>query len=129
MDSKRQHKYSRLILRDIAEIFQKDFSHSFGNAFITITDVQVTPDLSVARVYISILAAPDKQAVVDLIQEKKGAIRGELGRKIGKQVRIVPDLVFFLDETEDRAERMDALFDSLDIPPEDKTVDPESPDS
>ena len=126
MDSKRQHKYSRLILRDIAEIFQKDFSHSFNNAFITITDVVVTPDLSIARVYISILAAPDKQAIVDLIQEKKAAIRGELGRKIGKQVRIVPDLIFFLDETEDRAERMDALINSLDIPPEDENVDSET---
>ena len=129
MDTKRQHKYSRLILRDIAEIFQKDFSSSFGNAFITITDVEVTPDLSIARVYVSILAAPDKQAIVDAIQDKKGAIRGELGRKIGKQVRIVPDLIFFLDETEDRAERIDAIIDSLDIPPEDETTESETPES
>ena len=124
METKRQHKYSRLILKDIADIFQKDFSRSFGNAFITITDVEVTPDLSVARVHVSILAAPDKQAIVDKIQEKKSAIRGELGRKIGKQVRIVPDLVFFLDDTEDRAEKIDEIFDKLDIPPAEDDLNP-----
>ena len=129
METKRQHKYSRLILKDIAEIFQKDFSHSFGNAFITITGVEVTPDLSIARVHVSILAAPDKQAVVDKIQEKKSAIRGELGRKIGKQVRIVPDLIFFLDDTEDRAERIDAIFDNLNIPPAEDDLDLEKTDS
>ncbi len=123
MNSQRQHKYSRLILKDIAELFQRNYSNSFGGAFITITDVEVSPDLSIARVYVSVLAAPDKQAVVDKIQDMKGAIRGELGRKIGKQVRIVPDLVFFLDETEDRAERIEKIIDDLDIKPEEDTND------
>ena len=98
MESQRQHKYSRLIQKDVAELFQRNYTHSFGGAFVTITDVEVTPDLSIARVYVSVLAAPDKQAVVDKIQDMKGAIRGELGRKIGKQVRIVPDLIFFLEQ-------------------------------
>lgn len=123
MNSQRQHKYSRLILKDIAELFQRNYSNSFGGAFITITDVEVSPDLSIARVYVSVLAAPDKQAVVDKIQDMKGAIRGELGRKIGKQVRIVPDLVFFLDETEDRAERIEKIIGDLDIKPEEDTND------
>lgn len=123
MDSQRQHKYSRLIQKDIAEIFQRNYSHSFGGAFITITDVEITPDLSIARVYVSVLAASDKQAVVDKIQDMKSAIRGELGRKIGKQVRIVPDLMFFLDETEDRAERIEKIIGDLDIKPEQDSAD------
>ena len=117
MESQRQNKYNRLILKDIAEIFQRNYSHSFSGAFITITGVEVTPDLSIARVYISVLAAPDKQAVVDQVTDRKSSIRGELGRKIGKQVRIVPDLIFFLDDTEDNAEKIDSIFDKLDIKP------------
>lgn len=126
MESQRQSKYNRLLLKDIAEIFQRSYSHSFNGAFITITGVEVTPDLSIARVYISVLAAPDKQAVIDQITDRKGAIRGELGRKIGKQVRIVPDLIFFLDDTEDNAERIDSIFDKLDIKPANDSDQPEN---
>jgi ribosome-binding factor A len=126
MESQRQNKYNRLLLKDIAEIFQRSYSHSFNGAFITITGVEVTPDLSIARVHISVLAAPDKQAVIDQITDRKSAIRGDLGRKIGKQVRIVPDLVFFLDDTEDNAEKIDSIFDKLDIKPAKDSDQPEN---
>jgi ribosome-binding factor A len=121
MDTTRQHKYSKLILRDLAEIFQRDFRDSFGPAFVTLTSVEVSPDLSVASVYISVLPSAEKERVLESIEHKKSRIRGDLGRRIGKQARIVPNLRFFLDETEENAAKMDDLFKDLEIPPDEIT--------
>ena len=123
MDTKRQHKYSKLILRDLAEIFQHDYRDSFGRAFVTLTGVEVSPDLSIASVYVSVLPNSEQEKVMETLGFKKSHIRGELGRRIGKQARIVPDLRFFLDETEEQASKMDDLFKDLEIPPADEQTD------
>lgn len=123
MDTKRQHKYSKLILRDLAEIFQHDFRDSFGRALVTLTGVEVSPDLSMASVYVSVLPNSEQEKVMETLGFKKGHIRGELGRRIGKQARIVPDLRFFLDGTEEHATHMDALFRDLEIPPAEESTD------
>jgi len=126
MDTKRQHKYSKLILRDLAEIFQHDYRDSFGPAFVTLTSVEVSPDLAIASVYVSVMPNSEQENVIETLAHKKSHIRGELGRRIGKQARIVPDLRFFLDETEENAAQMDALFKDLEIPPaEESTNNPE----
>ena len=125
MDSKRQHKYSKLILKDLAEIFQHDYRDSFNPAFVTLTDVEASPDLGIASIYVSVLPASEQERVMESLEHKKSHIRGELGRRIGKQARIVPDLRFFLDETEEKAAQMDALFDNLHIPPAKEEIDPE----
>ena len=126
MDTKRQHKYSKLILRDLAEIFQHDYRDSFGRAFVTLTGVEVSPDLAIASVYVSVLPNSEQEKVIETLANKKSHIRGELGRRIGKQARIVPDLRFFLDETEEQAAQMDTLFRDLKIPaPEEPTDNPE----
>jgi ribosome-binding factor A len=117
MDSKRQHKYAKLILKDLAEIFQQQYRDSFNPAFVTLTDLEVSPDLGIASVYVSVLPFSEKDRVLASIEHKKSHIRGELGKRIGKQARIVPDLRFFLDDTEENATKMDALFDNLHIPP------------
>jgi len=120
MDSKRQQKFSRQIQKDLSEIFQKDMRSArsaFGNAFITITDVKVTPDLSIARIYLSFMLANDKQGLMQEIREKTKQIRGVLGQRIRHQARIIPDLEFFLDDTAEYAAKMDRLISSLDIPP------------
>jgi ribosome-binding factor A len=117
MDTKRQHKYSKLILRDLADIFQHDYRDSFGRAFVTLTGVEVSPDLAIASVYVSVLPNSEQENVMETLGHKKGHIRGELGRRIGKQARIVPDLRFFLDDTEEQAAQMDSLFKDLEIPP------------
>ena len=126
MDTKRQHKYSKLILRDLAEIFQHDYRDSFGRAFVTLTGVEVSPDLAIASVYVSVLPNSEQEKVIETLANKKSHIRGELGRRIGKQARIVPDLRFFLDETEEQAAHMDTLFKDLEIPaPDEPTDNPE----
>lgn len=118
-ESKRQQKFSKLIQKDLGDIFQRDKMGVFSQTFVTIAEVKITPDLSLARVYVSIFS-PNKRDVFDNIIEHKSEIRRELGFKIGKQVRIVPDLEFFLDEVEDRAARIDKIISDLDIPPADE---------
>jgi ribosome-binding factor A len=116
----RQQKFSRLIQKELSDIFQRDKRGILENTFITITDVKVSPDLSVARVYLSMLLAKDKEKVLERVNDHKKEIRKALGDKIGKQVRIVPEIVFFIDEVEERAKKLDDIIKNLHIPPEDK---------
>ncbi len=117
MDNKRQQKFSRLIQKELGDIFQREGRAHFGNVFITVTRVQVTPDLGVARVYLSFMLAPNKQFLLEDIQEKTKIIRQQLGGRIRHQARVIPELVFFLDETAEYAAKMDTLISGLNIPP------------
>lgn len=120
MSSTRQLKYSKLIQKELSDIFQRDKRGILENAFITLADVKVSADLSVAKVYISMMLAKDKQGILDKINSRKKEIRHALGEKIGKQVRIIPELIFYIDEVEENAQRMDELIKNLHIPPPDK---------
>ena len=117
MESKRQQKFGRQIQKDLSEIFQKDFRDIFGKGMVTITDVKVSPDLSIARCYLSFLLVDQPQYVVDALNEKQKAIRNVLAAKIRHQVRIIPYLSFYLDDTAEYAAKIDALFEGLVIPP------------
>ena len=116
-ESKRQQKFSRLIQKDLSEIIHKDKMGIFGGHFITVAAVSISPDLSLARVYLSMFM-DDKDTMLAKITSHKSEIRRELGNRIAKQVRIVPDLEFFIDEVEERAARIDKILSELDIPPE-----------
>jgi|SRR3954464_13055650 len=110
MDSTRQLKVSRLIQKELGEIFQKETRILFGNALITVTQVRVSPDLGVARVYVSLFNIPDKKVLLKSIQENTKDIRMKLSTRIKKQVRIIPNLVFFLDDSVDYAMRIEELL-------------------
>jgi len=114
----RQQKYGKLILKELSEIFLKDKRGILNNAFITIAEVILSPDLSIAKVYLSMTLAKDKNAVLQNIQLHKSEIRKALGDRIRNQARIIPDLIFFVDELEDNAQRMDDLIKKLNIPKE-----------
>lgn len=122
--STRQNRFARLILREISEIFQQDKRGILANTFITVADVQVNPDLSVAKIYISMMLAQNKAQILDRINSHKGEIRRALGERIGKQVRIIPELIFYIDEVEENALRMEALIRSLNIPPAEEDDEP-----
>ena len=112
----RQQKFSKLVLKELSDIFQRDKRGLLDNSLITVTDVLVSPDLGIARVYLSMMLAKDKQAIIDKVTAHKSEIRKALGDRIRKQVRVIPDLIFFIDELEEKATKMDALIDSLKIP-------------
>ena len=118
--STRQQKFSRLIQKELSDIFQRDKRGILDKAFITIADVKVSPDLGLAKIYISMMLAKDKQAILEKLNLRKKEIRKELGDKIGKQVRIIPELAFYIDEVEENAQRMDDIINNLHIPPSDK---------
>jgi ribosome-binding factor A len=90
------------------------------NTFVTVTNVQMSPDLSVAKIYLSFMLSQHQQTLMDTINMKKGEIRRQLGNRIGKQVRVVPELIFYLDESADHAARIDRILSKLDIPPADE---------
>ena len=117
MESKRQQKVARQIQKDLSDIFQKEGRTWFDNAFITVTIVRMSPDLSVARVYLSFLAVKNKGLVLEQIQERSKQIRQLLGQRVRHQSRIVPEVHFYLDDTAEYAAKMDNLFAGLTIPP------------
>ncbi len=116
----RQQKYGRLIQKELSDIFLRDKRGIIGNAFITIAEVRMSPDLSVAKVYLSMTLAKDKKVVLTQITDHKSEIRKALGDRIRNQARIVPELAFFIDEVEENAQRMEDLIKGLNIPKEEK---------
>ncbi|MEQ8581931.1 MAG: 30S ribosome-binding factor RbfA [Marinoscillum sp.] len=123
--NKRQHKYGRQIQKDLSEIFQRDTRHYFGHSLVTVTGVEMSPDLGFAKIFLSVFPIQNTEDVFFNLNEKKSEIRKHLGNKIGKQVRVIPELAFFHDDTEERASRMDQLIDGLNIPPADETEEEE----
>ena len=117
MESKRQRQVAKQIQKDLGEIFQKDLKQLFNGGFVTITDVKTTPDLAIARVYLSFLLANDREGVLQIIRENTKVIRNLLGERVRHQLRIVPNLQFFIDDTAEYAQKMDALFAGIVIPP------------
>jgi len=118
MESKRQQKYSKLIMKDLADLFQKDLKPIFGNAFVTIKNVSISPDLSVAKIHLSFLLVPDPKAALKEVIVNTKQIRQALGARIRHQARIIPELIFFLDESGEYAMQMDTMIQNLNIPKE-----------
>jgi len=109
MESTRQHKIARLIQKDLSDIFLK-YARQIGNVLISVSEVRVSPDLSVASVYLSIFPDQREQELMRKITDDTGAIRGQLGTLERHQLRIIPELRFFADETIQRMEHIDELL-------------------
>ncbi|MBD0402662.1 MULTISPECIES: 30S ribosome-binding factor RbfA [unclassified Flammeovirga] len=118
MDSKRQHKFSRLIQKDLGEIFQQNSVSMFGGAFISVTHVEISPDLGLAKVYLSFLLTKDPEGKIVEIEEQNKSIRNLLAQRIRHQARVIPELRFYYDNTAEEAEKIDKLFENIDIPDE-----------
>jgi ribosome-binding factor A len=121
MDSVRQQKYSRLIQKELGEIFQREGRNWYGNQFITVTGVRVTPDLGLARIQLSMFKAPDPKVILKALSVHKSEIKKHLSDRIGKQARIIPELEFFHDDSLDYVEKMEGIFKNLHIPKADET--------
>lgn len=109
MESQRQQKVNKLLQRQLAEYFRLN-AIIFGGCMISVTKVSVTKDLSIAKVYLSLFATKDKQAVFDKIVEKSQEVRYDLGKTIKNQMRVVPELHFYLDDSLDYIENIDNLL-------------------
>ncbi|MEM7038056.1 MAG: 30S ribosome-binding factor RbfA [Bacteroidota bacterium] len=111
-ESNRQKKFGKLIQKELSVILQRDIT--LENApMLTVTVVRGTPDLRIARVYISVFPQDQAEAAMEGLQEANKEIRHLLAQKIRRQVRNIPEIQFYLDDTAQEVKRMDALFDSL----------------
>ncbi len=110
MDTTRQNKISRLIQKELGEIFQKQGRSHFGGAMITVTNVIVTKDVSLAKVYLSLFATKDKEELLKKIIANTKEIRLNLSHQVRNQLRIMPDLKFFIDDALDYIEKIDNLL-------------------
>ena len=110
METTRQQKVARLLQKEIAEIFQTETHLIHDQSLITVTRVNISKDLSVARVCVSIFSTKDKKLTMSFIEEKGKEIRYKLGQRIKNQLRIVPELTFILDDTLDYLENIDNLL-------------------
>ena len=110
METTRQLKSARLIQKEMAEIFLTESRGLFGNVMITVTLVRVSPDLGVAKIYVSLFPVKDKNALLEQIKEKTPELRRKLGNRIAKQVRIIPEIIFYLDDSLDYAEHINELL-------------------
>lgn len=113
MESKRQQKFAGLLQEELATIFQREGSSFLPNTLVTITKVRVSPDLGVAKVYLSFLNSKNTTLDALTINAHTNEIRYKLGTKIRHQARVIPTLTFFVDDTNEYVERMDQLFDKI----------------
>ena len=112
MESTRQKKVSRLIQKEMADIFLKRGNEVAHGKLVSITKVRITPDLSLAKIYVSIFPATDQDTVMHSIQDHAARFRFDLGQKIRSQLRIVPEIVFHIDDSLDYIDHIDKLLKS-----------------
>ena len=110
MESTRQKKVARLVQKEMAELFQKESRNLFNGAFITVTTARISPDLGHAKIYLSMFKVEKLEELLGQIQGLKKEIRKRLGEKVRHQLRIVPDLDFYVDDSLDYLENIDRLL-------------------
>ncbi len=111
MESTRQKKISRLLQKETAEMFQRELKEMLAGAMLSVTNARVSSDMSVAKFYVSIFPDAKAQEVLDNINNAKVKVRFALGKRVGKQLRIIPELAFFLDDSLDYLENIDRLLE------------------
>jgi ribosome-binding factor A len=109
MDSNRQEKINRLIQKELSEIFLLDTKKMHG-VFISVTNVRVSPDLGIAHAYLSIFPAEKSKELIANINENVKTIRYDMGKRVAKQLRVIPELTFHLDDSLDYIEKIDRLL-------------------
>ncbi len=103
-------KVAALIQRELAVIFQLNMNTHFEGTMITVTTVRVSPDMGTAKAYLSLFPVEKRDLAMKLVQEKKQYLRKLLGDKVGKQLRVVPELQFHVDDSIDYFEEIDRLL-------------------
>lgn len=109
METTRQNKIARLIQKELSEIFLAQ-TKSIPGVLVSVSVVRISPDMSYARAYLSIFPSERAEEIVKNINANAKAIRFELGGRVRHQLRIIPELKFFIDDSLDYAEKIDQLL-------------------
>ena len=110
MESTRQNKISRLLQKDLSEIFQMESRNLFQGRMISVTRVRISPDLGLARVYLSIFPSGEAEVILKMVKVQTKNMRRLLGNRVGKQLRVVPSLTFFIDDSLDYIANIDSIL-------------------
>ena len=113
-ESKRQRQVSEMIRRNMSLVLQQEGSYIYGNALVTVTNVILTPDLLLAKIYLSIYNTENKQAVILMMDEERLRLQKALSQRIRKQIRRVPQIAFYEDDTLDEMFKVINLFKKLE---------------
>jgi ribosome-binding factor A len=110
MESQRQKKVARLLQKDLGEIVSNLVRDKMLNVMVTVTKVIPTGDLSIAKVYLSLFTGANKQQALQEIVKHEREIRHQLGNRVRHQLRVVPELLFFEDDSLDYVEKIETLL-------------------
>jgi len=116
-ESKRQKQVGQLVMEEMSDIFQREGINVIRGGMVSISKVSVTPDLLEARVYLSLYKIDKPEELMKEIASRTGEWRNQLGRRVRHQLRRVPELQFFLDDTLDHVFKMEELFKSIKTEP------------
>ncbi len=109
MQETRQNRIARLLQKELAEIFQTQTRQTHG-ILVSVTRVRISPDLSICTAYLSIFPSEKGEELLENIRKNEKTIRYELGRRVRNQLRIIPELRFFIDDSLDYIEHIDELL-------------------
>ena len=110
MTTTRQHKVSRLLQKELGDYFQKNGSGITGGKMVTVTVVRISPDLGVAKVYLSIFPGGGQEEALRGVIQRSGLIRSDMGKRLKKQLRHIPEFVFYLDDSLDYIDNIENLL-------------------
>lgn len=111
-ESTRQKKVSRLIQKEVADIFLRKGNEYAPGKMISVTRVRISPDLSFAKIFLSIYPSGNQEQILHSVQEHASRIRFDLGHKVRSQLRIVPEIAFFIDDSLDYIDNINKLLKS-----------------
>ncbi|MEJ8841279.1 30S ribosome-binding factor RbfA [Lacibacter sp. H375] len=114
LEGKRQKQIAGVIHEEMSVIFQKLGLSMVDGGLVSISSVKVTPDLLEARIYLSVFQAKDNEAVLKKVEEKAHEIKRELAAKVKHQLRRIPEIKYFLDDTLDQVFKMEELFKKIE---------------
>ena len=113
-ESKRQLQISEVIRRNFSVVLQQEGGYIYGTeALVTVTSVKVTPDLSLAKIYLSVYNTEDKEAIIMLLEKDYARLKQSLASRIKKQTRRIPNFSMYLDDTLDEMYKLNNVFDNL----------------
>ena len=114
-ETKRMRQVAELIKRNFGQVLQSEGPYIYGSeAFVTVTEVNMSPDFGIAKIYLSVFGIDDKQNVIMEMDENYPRLRQSLGNRLKRHVRRIPNLQFYLDDTLDEMYRLNQVFDRLD---------------
>ncbi len=115
MESKRQKQVGEVVRRNFSIVLQNEGGYIYGNEpMVTVTSVRLSPDMGIAKIYLSVYNVEDKQSVVLQMEASNQKLRQALAHRVKRHMRRVPELNFFLDDTLDEMYRLNGLFNRLD---------------